>query len=396
MNPARLCIICKGGRNLCGNTPCPLLKRLNVIPKIRNIKESFFGPSPSIFIGRYGYPFVNIGPLGIIDENRFIDDPTQWFGLEYDEIIRIRSLILRSKKRESIFSRNRIVEYIQELALAEKPTDIEMRFKGKPVYRMEFSDIIQPLGPSAELLRLKITENPKISKVIEYVVSDDISAKEAGFMLYEKGYDVYKIAVVLSSGVLGFRKRRKMVPTRWSITCIDDMIFKKLIERIKTYKYVNKYLIFESHYLHNHFVTLLIPGSWEFENFEAWAPGSYWAYYLKKPEILREYEPFEGRKSYAETQGGGYYACRIGVVEGLEKLKRQAKVVVFREIDEGYNIPLGVWVVRETVRNAFRNNPKCFESLKESLEFINSRLKLDINMYMRKSHILRQKTLMDF
>jgi hypothetical protein len=381
---------------LCGNRPCPLLKRFAIVPKIQTLKDEFFGPSPNVFIGRQGYPSVNIGPLGMIEENRLVDDPASWFGMEYQKVVELRSSLLRSKTRESIFSRSRTVEGIQELALAEKPTDIELKFKGKPVYRVSFSDIVQPMGPSASLKQFRIAENPRIPKGVDYVVSDDIKAAEAGFLLYREGYDVYKITSILSSGIMGLDENRKLVPTRWSITGTDDIIGKQLIDKIKNYPSVNDYLVFESEYLHNHFLILLIPGSWEFENFEAWAPGSYWAHYLKKPEILREYEPFRGRSGYAKLQGGGYYASRLGVLEGLEQLRCQARVVVFREIGEGYNIPLGVWVVRETARNAFKNPPERFDTLAGAMKSVSSRLRLPLSEYLNKSTILRQKKLTDF
>ena len=396
MRPANICVICKGGRNLCGNYPCPLLSRFKVRPKVKYLKTEFFGPSPNVFIGRTGYPNVYIGPLGAVEEQPFIDAPENWFGMSYHKIIELRSLLLRSKHKENIFSKSRIVSDVQEIALSEKPTDIELFFKHKPVYRVSFSDVVQPMGPSATIKKVRLTENPKIPRKVEYIVSDEIKADEASYLLYKKGQNIYKITTILSSGLLGYDERKKLVPTRWSITATDDIIAKGLINEIKNYPQVNDYMVFESEYLHNHFVILFMPGNWEFENFEAWSPGSTWAANLKEPSILEEYEPFSGRTSYAELQGGGYYASRLGVVEALKSMKRQARVVVFREVYEGYQIPLGVWVVRETVRNAFKKPPLKFSTLQEALKCIDSKLRLSIEEYKKQSKILKQKRLHDF
>jgi len=396
MRPANICVICKGGRNLCGNYPCPLLSRFKVRPKVKYLKTEFFGPSPNVFIGRTGYPNVYIGPLGAVEEQPFIDAPENWFGMSYHKIIELRSLLLRSKHKENIFSKSRIVSDVQEIALSEKPTDVELFFKHKPVYRVSFSDVVQPMGPSATIKKVRLTENPKIPRKVEYIVSDEIKADEASYLLYKKGQNIYKITTILSSGLLGYDERKKLVPTRWSITATDDIIAKGLINEIKNYPQVNDYMVFESEYLHNHFVILFMPGNWEFENFEAWSPGSTWAADLKKPSILEEYEPFSGRTSYAELQGGGYYASRLGVVEALKSMKRQARVVVFREVYEGYQIPLGVWVVRETVRNAFKKPPLKFSTLQEALKCIDSKLRLSIEEYKKQSKILKQKRLHDF
>ena len=140
----------------------------------------------------------------------------------------------------------------------------------------------------------------------------------------------------------------------------------------------------------------MMPGSWEFENFEAWAPGSMWAQNMKRTEIIDEYESFKGRKKYADKEGGGYYASRIACVEGLKRMRRQARVVVFREIYEGYVIPLGVFVVRETARSAYKKKPVKFSSKDEALKYIDSKLRLPINDYMKKSKILQRIKITDF
>jgi len=92
----------------------------------------------------------------------------------------------------------------------------------------------------------------------------------------------------------------------------------------------------------------------------------------------------------------------LAVAEALHNMRRQAGVVVFREIHPQYFIPLGVWVVRETVRDAFRKRGEKFDTKKEALDFIDSRLqakaglKLRIRDFEVQSVILRQKKLTDF
>lgn len=397
VKPANLCIICKGGRSLCGNSVCPLLPRIRAAPEIeRMVKQDFFGPSYNIFVGRMGYPNVNVGPMAALEERPNLDSPGSWLGMSYQGIIELRSLLIRSRQKEGIFSRSRLAEDSRQLAMASRPTDIEMRFRRRPSYNVSFSDVVQPMGPSAPLERLTITENPKIPKLIDSVVSDELKASEACYKLYKGGSDIYKITTIFSSGALGLEDNKKLVPTRWSITSLDDIIAKELMGEIRAFPSINEYLVFESQYLDNHFVILLMPGSWEFENFEAWAPGSTWSFNLKKTEIIEEYEPFGGRTRYAEREGGGYYASRIACAEFLHKIRRQARVVVFREVYEGYVIPLGVFVVRETARDAYKKGPIKFSTREEALNYITSRLRVSIDEYVKRSIILQQKKLTDF
>ena len=130
-----------------------------------------------------------------------------------------------------------------------------------------------------------------------------------------------------------------------------------------------------------------MPGSFEYENFEA-APSN--------GLIVEEYEPFLGRKEYAQKEGGGYYAARFAVCEALHKMRKQARVVVFREIGKGYSVPLGVWVVRETARNAMIQKPARFGTLNGAIELLKKRLNIGFDEYIKRSIILRQRRITDF
>ena len=58
----------------------------------------------------------------------------------------------------------------------------------------------------------------------------DLKASDAVVELYKKGVDSGSIHKVLSVGMLGLKKNRKLVPTRWSITAADDMISSRLVK----------------------------------------------------------------------------------------------------------------------------------------------------------------------
>jgi hypothetical protein len=324
------------------------------------------------------------------------DTPSSWMSLDYAQIVEMRSMLLRSKQPESIFSRDRFIESNQELAMAQKPTDVELEFTKKPYYRMSFSSMTQPMGPTAPIDKFRITENPYIPKKVDYIVNDELKAAEQTYELYKTDITNYKIITILSSGAMGMEQNKKLVPTRWSITAIDDIIGKKLIEEVKEHKSVNKFQVYESEYLSNHFLIMFMPGNWEYEGFEAWAPGTVWSEGMKEAFIIPEYEPYAGRTKYAEGQGGGYYATRIGCLEALNSMRRQARVVVFREVYEGYTVPLGVWVVRETARKAFSQPKVEFDTQQEALKHIGSKLRLPVQKYVEKSTLLKQKRLTDY
>ena len=59
-----LCSVCKGGKMLCGKTTCPIMARLGAYNTMfQGVKGTEIDGSspPSVFVGRFGYPYVQIG-----------------------------------------------------------------------------------------------------------------------------------------------------------------------------------------------------------------------------------------------------------------------------------------------------------------------------------------------
>jgi len=93
---------------------------------------------------------------------------------------------------------------------------------------------------------------------------------------------------------------------------------------------------------------------------------------------------------------GGYFAARFSTLEYLNNIKKQASIYIIREVQPTYDIPLGSWVIRELVRDAFRHDPLKFESLAEALKSTATRINIaQINTIFLNKHLL-QKTFFDF
>ncbi|MCG2827580.1 MAG: hypothetical protein L6265_13400, partial [Thermoplasmatales archaeon] len=89
---------------------------------------------------------------------------------------------------------------------------------------------------------------------------------------------------------------------------------------------------------------------------------------------------------------GCYYAARLATTEFLNMERRQAGVVILREAHPGYIMPVGVWNVRENVRNAFRKTPRKFDTLNEAQSYISSKLDIKIKRWVNNSRILKDIT----
>jgi hypothetical protein len=199
---------------------------------------------------------------------------------------------------------------------------------------------------------------------------------------------VTKIQKAFSIGAFGIEKNRRLVPTRWSITAVDDIISKNLAEQVKTFPEINEFRVYESVYMDNVFEILMIPAAWRYESMEAWYPGTVWNPNGKNTAIYSDWEGNDGRTTYAQI-GGCYYSGRLAVCERLIRERRQATAIVLREARPGY-MPMGVWQVRENVRNAMRQKPYLFNTLAESLKYVSSRLEIPLQRWIQQSELLKQ------
>ena len=401
-----VCVLCKGGRFLCGKTRCSIMVKINYFLKSMPLMgEDIAGMSPpSVFIGRIGYPNVYAGPLvpPVHEDTSIYDLPEQWFGKSIDEIVGFRSLLVRGKHRVNVqkfMDAGKILDQTRELALADSSVDTELNLTKKPRGSISLDDDIQPFGPSAPIRNLHVGNSRYDDKIEKAYYDTDLKATQAVVELFNRGVVVSKIQKAFSVGAFGVEKNRKLVPTRWSITAVDDIISKNLREKVKTFPEINEFRVYESIYMDNVFEILMIPQQYSYESMEAWYPGTAWNPDGKSIAIFSDWEGNSGRTTYAQI-GGCYYSARLATCEQLLRERRQATVIVLREARPGYIMPIGVWQVRENVRNAMRQKPYLFKSLAESLQFISGRFEIPMQQWIMQSELLKralfQKKISDF
>jgi len=138
---------------------------------------------------------------------------------------------------------------------------------------------------------------------------------------------------------------------------------------------------------------MLFPNIWNYELFEIYFPGSSWNP-SSKIKASTDFEGYSGRKNYASNTVGGYYATRLPILEYLEKIKKQASVLVIRLETPSYWASLGVWVVRESVRKALNNKKFEFKSIKELknsvIQIGKMKFKFDSSEMLQKSRLLNE------
>src|SRR2546421_312514 len=245
-----LCIQCRGAKLLCGKARCPILVRwdsmMKTAPMIDRVDLDGSSP-PGVFVGRFGYPKVFVGPLvpPVHGDTQILDAPEEWVGRSMEDIVRFRSMLVRGMHRVHVM-------------------DVDRGGRG-------------------------------VSKT-------------------QRAFGV---------GALGMEKTRRFVPTRWSITAVDDTIGKDLRETVKTFPPINDIRVFETIGFDDRFLVVMVPRPWRYELIEAWYPNTLWNPLGREVVLFGDHEGFEGRTTYASI-GGGELAAPLPVGGTLERGRRQA------------------------------------------------------------------------
>jgi DNA repair protein NreA len=374
----------------------------HIFSKKVELKQEFSGSSPpAIFVGSWGYPKVFTGFLSPTDsfkEAAILDAPETWYKekVNLKQVLSLREQMIYSRFTASVKApSSRLNELQKELVQSARPCDIEIKLKKIPTFKVSHHKFAPPIPSPATIEKATLTENPKIPKKIDKVVSDtDLKALGGMQSLYKSKITVTQIQKILSAGLLGLKHKRIMVPTKWSITATDSNLSKEMLRQVRSYPEISEFLLFSNTYLGNHYQILLIPRYWSYQLIEISNPGTVFS------QEWIDWESYPPRKGYATNCVGGYYAARLGICEYLTKIRRQATVFVVRETDPSYNTPLGVWVPRETVRGCFQHPPEKFSSLEEAFKVMKRRTKTPWHKIEQKSELLTemrtQKRLKDF
>ncbi len=362
-------------------------------------KQDYNGQAPNIFVGRFGYPHINVGILNT-EQYTHHDEPLQWSknNTQIPEIIGLRTQLVNSYFKTSIHSfDDTMIQMAQEISQSTKPVDVEMSLEQKPQFRLSLHQEAAPHGPNTKLKKALLTENPKIPTAIDKTVSDtDLKATGALEQLWEKGYDEHTLTKLLTVGNLGLKKNRRLVPTRWGITAVHSTLGNTLLREVKEYEHYD-YSAYFGGYLGNYYLLLFFPESWQYELFET--------IIVESMPFSTNYEPYGGRKEYAHETAGGFYTVRMGCLEKLKNLKKQAAVLALRFINPNeYVAPLGVWVTLEATRKALATQPIIFSSktllLHYAQLFVKKKFGLDVSQIITQSILLKnlreQKKLHEF
>ena len=360
---------------------------------------------PSVFVGRYGYPKVNIGPMVPADihgDTSILDSPEEWPGKSLQEILNYRLSLVRGLNSIKIDDlENKYILSLQEMTMSSKPAESELNFHKIPTFHQsllsnqnnDLNKEFTPFGPQAEIKSFKLSSNTSTNKKIDNLYSDnDIRANDAVIDLYNNGIEVSQINKVLSLGMLGRKNKRHLVPTRWSISATDDIISSYLVKKIDLYQSINKFEVVKYNHFSNYYSIIFIPSDvWSFEMVEAW----YDQNNVNKFFLESDYENSTTGLDHYPRIAGAYFAAKLGILEYLTSgKKRKCSVLVFREIHPEYLVPLGVWQIREGIREALRSKQaitteNSFSDFKKALIYASKAMTVPLLEWLKHSEMYK-------
>ena len=349
---------------------------------------------PSLFVGEYGYPHVRVGPMvpPYHGDTSILDNPEQWLGKSLEEIVNYRINLLKGTMIHNVSKiSDRYIESLQDLALSRRAVDSTMTFEKTPsqylneivLSKSNLEEI--PTVFSAPVSEFKIYPSTSDEKIEKKYYDGDLLASDAVVELYENNVDITRIAKVLSIGMLGRKKNRKLVPTKWSITAADDIVSMNLLKKIKDNTVLDCYLVFYFNHLGNYYSIIFIPDDvWNFEMIESWIDTN------GRVHIGSDYESGKNIEHYPSI-AGAYFAARLAAAEYLFKKRKKSSVLILREIHPEYFMSLGVWQIREGIRESLKSKGKKFETFDSALKYGVSKTSLSINEWIKNSSIIRNK-----
>ena len=355
--------------------------------------DSLDGTSPpSVFVGSYGYPKVSVGPMvpPMHGDTTLLDSPELWVGKSLEEIVNFRLSLIRGIKNIPINEPNgRYIENLHEVAMSSRPIDSELQFYKNPKPVASIDGESAPFGPVGEVESAKFSSTSSDKSIQRAYYDHDLKAQDAVVSLYNRGIEISKIQKCFSVGMFG--KKRKLVPTKWSITATDSIIAESLVSEILEFDLIDSCRVFSHDHLGNLFSVVLFPHRWLFENQEAWHTGNGIGF-------GSDIEDAKGI-DHPPVTAGAFFAAKLGVAEYLLEKKCQASALVLREIRPEYAVPVGVWQIREAIRSAMKNEPYIAENFDDGVTFAAKRMSVSKSEWLSKGDMLsmlKQKSISDF
>src|SRR5437879_3936862 len=183
--PEKFCPMCKRVQLLSGQERCAIHVKATTLAahhKEFDTKQISGSSPPGVFVGRFGYPKVFVGPMvpPVSGDTEILDTPEWWMGKGFDEIVDFRYSLLRGYSKANVFDARkggRLIETLQDVAMMTRPVDAELILLRPPRKILDLREDSQPFGPIAPLASFQTGNSTADNRIQKAFYDGDLPAE---------------------------------------------------------------------------------------------------------------------------------------------------------------------------------------------------------------------------
>jgi hypothetical protein len=358
--------------------------QLGTVPESRHL--TVFSP-PGVFIETAKYPVLMAGVLASRQPSEFLsifDHPDAWQGLDREAILSMRKYLYRFvmpvNARE--MSPSSTIKTLQALALSVSPVELEIEAPSLPAQDLKSVGALLPSSPIVHAQSLQLNSEPEISRVAKTVTEKDIPASDGIWKLLDYDYSLDFAVRLMSVGLLGRHKNRRMIPLKSAYKAVIDVFVNRAVMELIDAPSAQTSRIFTRDLFGDRFTVLMTPGEPRVD-------------YVKL-DMTRK--PMSRGVSIESTRHPGLDAktsvfadhARYSAYCALLSERRTSHVTVFHLSRNTKNHVLGPWIARAGVKETLQTDPVLLEDRENTFAVLRSVLRPELGAWIDETNLLER------
>lgn len=344
-----------------------------------------FSP-PGLYVETTRYPILQAGILASTEPLEWLsiyDHPESWRGMDRETILSMRrhlySLVLPIDARE--MQPKDHIETLQTISLSVAPVALGVEVGTLPPRHLgsQFGSQL-PTSPVVNVRSLEILSNPEISKVAERITEKDIPAADAIWQLLDYEYSLEQVVRLMSIGLLGRKKNRRIIPMRSAYKAVIDSFIDRSIMELIDRPYTDDIQLYLGRVCNDSFTIVIRPGEPRVD-------------YLK----IEDYESgctrgtsFESTDIPTTDAKTSIYAdhARFSAYRHMLADAKQSHIIIFHHSNQQRNRILGPWVIRAGVQEALQSSHVSIDDVSSLPAILDSILKPTLSSWAKETPLL--------
>jgi hypothetical protein len=343
-----------------------------------------FSP-PGICVKAGKYPMLEAGFLASnepLEHLSIYDFPQVWQGLDRDTIFSMRRHLYRFLLPVDARSMQPegVIRTLQEIALSVRPIALRVEGESLRPRGLQFRSGQLPSSNDVMIQSIELLSEPEISKVAERITQQDIPATEGIWRLLDYDYSLDQVVRLMSIGLLGRKKTRRILPTRSAYKATINAFIDRVVMELIESPSISSYEIHSGNLFGDQFFVLLHPGESRVDYLSLDVSGN---------KITRGFA-FEGLHQWSSDAKTSLYSdyARFSVYRKLMRRKERCHVTVFHLMKDPRNQLLGPWISRAGVDEALASESIKFDNRENAIQLLDTLLEPEFSVWAHDTPLL--------